>query len=29
MWTVAKFKKKELKIFKEQMIEKFGQEIIF
>ena len=29
MWTVAKFKKKELKIFKEKMIEKFGQEIIF
>ena len=29
MWTVAKFKKKELNIFKEEMIEKFGQEIIF
>ena len=29
MWTVAKFKRKELNVFKEKMIEKFGQDIKF
>ena len=29
MWAVAKFKRKELNVFKEKMIEKFGQDIKF